>query len=731
MATAQRHVDSDDCRSRCQAAIERGELTAAELLSKDLWEREHRASDLANLGSLIRQQGRLQEAVDLFLQHETSLSYHVGLSVNAANAFRANGQPERSIQLLEAAIQRHGRQSDLLHSLAKSQLAVRNAGTAASLLEELSLIEPTSFSVWFDLGVARSQIGQPEDALKAFDQAQSLDPKHAITAANRITLLKDLARLPEAREALERVQSQALNQRPLELAAAEAGLLMAEQKMEEAAAILSRLCVKQPEQPLHWLNLAASERGLRRTVRPDRIVRHGLTLHPEHHALSQALMQSLVERGQLDAAKRLIASIDLERICNNDLHLFNLQFLAASSDLLNEQERRDQAAQWEKQIAVQSQRLWMDHIRKPLGERRLRIGYLSSDYCNHPVSRFLLPVLQNHDRDAVEVWGLHTGPHWDGISEAIKTACEHWLDLRGCNDAIAARVIADQRLDVLVELGGFTGLSRIGICRHRPVRVQMSYLGYPGATYLQCLPWWIGDPVLFSTLPELDRNSHQLALVQGGYMTMPRPMSCPEPGRDAEEQFRFGSFNHGRKLTDETISLWSELLRATPKAELVLKSFSFIEVEEQTRIRKRFETGGVDPKRIVLLPWAKDHPTHLAQYNQIDLALDPIPYGGATTTAEALWMGVPVVCLQRKGMVGSLAASLLATANQAELIQHDPESYIQCAISFYQQGARLKEERQTLIDSVAASALNQPRRVSSELERIYRRATQKYDANDA
>jgi predicted O-linked N-acetylglucosamine transferase (SPINDLY family) len=284
---------------------------------------------------------------------------------------------------------------------------------------------------------------------------------------------------------------------------------------------------------------------------------------------------------------------------------------------------------------------------------------------------------------------------------------------------MGARAVADQRLDVLVELGGYTGHSRVGICLYKPALIQMSYLGFPGATYLDSVPGWIGDEVLFKTLHPLEAKQHQLNYIKGGYMTLPRPNQCPEVNRASTRYFRFGSLNHARKLTEQTINLWSDLLKVAPKAELVLKSFSFIEAAEQQRIRQRFERAGIQPARILLLPWADDHEAHLEQYNEIDVALDPIPYGGATTTAEALWMGVPVICQQTKGMVGSLSASLLMSAGMTELIQTDGQSYINCALNYYNNGIRNDLDRQTLIKHISSSNLNQPRRVSSQLESIF------------
>ena len=199
---------------------------------------------------------------------------------------------------------------------------------------------------------------------------------------------------------------------------------------------------------------------------------------------------------------------------------------------------------------------------------------------------------------------------------------------------------------------------------HRPAPIQLSYLGYPGPTYLKCIDGWIGDKVLFEQLDQIDREAHPLIEINGGYMVFDTGGELPMPKRTAGSQFRFGSFNHARKLTDSTIDLFCKVMEANPDAELVLKSISFCEPDEKERIKQRFENAGLASERLLLLDWVEGGLNHLQLYSEVDVALDPIPYGGATTTAEALWMGVPVVTLAGNGMVGRLSASLLIHGNQ-------------------------------------------------------------------
>ena len=714
---------ADGLRAQAHAAHRAGQLDRAEQLYKCLIGAQPEEADVANLGALLRQQGRLPEALALYRQAMQRGLRDPSLISNVANALRQAGELAASAAVLQRGLDLQPGHPPFLQGLAKTHLAQGDAREALLCLQPLLQLEEPGHELLFDLGVTHSRLGDLEAALACFERAVALEPMHGPTAANRIIIFKELGLLDRARAALD--EALALKLMGPELTAARAELLMAEQQMAEAAVLFHQLCEQQPLCPGHWLNLAACWRGLKRSALPARVVKAGLSLHPAQHDLQQALFQALAELGQLQQAQRLLQSGDLNRLVEKDNHFFNLQFLATAYDLMPVAERQQLAAAWEQrrqQRGGEMQLLWKDYLPEPLPGRRLRVGYLSSDFCHHPVSRFLLPVLQSHDRTAVEVWGLHTGPHWDGMSEQIQQACDQWLNLRACTDLQAARMISDQRLDVLIELGGYTGNSRVGLCLHGAAPVQVSYLGYPGATFLESVPWWVGDATLFAHLSEQERR-HQLVTIEGGYMCLPRPSQAPAPERKGSQRFRFASFNHARKLTDATLELWAELLHRAPTAELVLKSISFLEDEEAERIRERCQRMGLALDRLVLLPSSEDLAEHLAQYNQVDVALDPIPYGGATTTAEALWMGVPVVSLHGAGMAGSLSASLLQSADQPQWLAHSKEHYLALALNLMSEGVRSASQRLALISQIEASALNQPRRVSRELERFFLEAT--------
>jgi predicted O-linked N-acetylglucosamine transferase (SPINDLY family) len=673
--------------------------------------------DAINLGALLRGQGRLKEAISHYQEWLQVFPDQLTFSLNAANCFREAEAYEAGEALIKQRLESNPKQPNLELALAQTWLAAGRIKESRQLLEQLLKKNPTLLEAWMDLGVACSRAGDLRGALQAFEQSQALKPNDWRLVANRITILKDLGAFAEAEKLLKGIPAEARQQSVVR--GALAGLLMAQQQMEEAANEFQLLAEQEPEQAVHWLNWAACLRSLKYTVAPLKIIKRGLQYCPDHLELIQALGQSLAEMGQQEAAMLVLDKTKKAEVLKRSNQLFNRQFLGAGYGLISPAQLMEEARLWEeqqKQLGIG--RLWPDYLLKPLGDRKLRIGYLSSDFCNHPVGRFLLMLLKHHNKFRVEVWGFNAGPYKDNISELLKANCEHWIDLQHLNDLQAARLVTDQRLDVLVELGGYTGLSRIGVMVHHPAPVQLSYLGYFAPTYLKAIQGWIGDQALFSGLSDVDQMAHQLLKVPGGYMAF-EPGELPLPARAGHPRFCFGSFNHARKLTPRTIELWCRLLKAIPNTDLVLKSISFLETAEQERVQRLFEAAGLEPGRLRLLGWIEGGINHLSQYKEIDVALDPMPYGGATTTCEALWMGVPVVSLAGAGMVGRLSSSILEGANCQSWIAVDSNQYVSIAMELAAQGPRQQQERIALREKVAASPLGNAKRLSQELENIY------------
>jgi len=715
--------ETQQLRSTAWEAHRNGSLVVAEQIYRQIIEILPDVRDAINLGAILRQQGRLQEACKHYREWLNRFEGNITLRVNAANAMRDMGLLQESEAVLLKGVQLHPKDPRLLHGLAKTFINLGKTREAQKILVELSKADPDNISIGIDLGRCLHGMEALEEAWEVFQGLAARFPEDSRCVANCITVLKELGRFARATELLTNLSESTRSSR--EIKVAEAQLLMAEDRYEDAVPAWLDLCRTNPEEPIHWLNLGACLKSLKNMVASYRTLKEGYKWHPQDNNLMQSLGQSLAELGNFEASIELLKqSLEIsDRL--PDSHLFNLQFLGGGYGLVGSDERKRMALDWEKQKIVNSVgNLWADVIRKPIDERCLRIGYLSADFCNHPVGRFMLPLLESHKHDPIEVWGISCGSHWDHISESIKSACKGWIDIQYVSDQMAARLLSDLKLDVIVELGGYTAGSRLGVLTHKPAPVQLSYLGFFAPTYLKCIDGWVGDEILFKKLNDSDRSAHELIHISGGYMCLQAGESPEIRVTSTRKRFRFGSFNNARKITPETIQLWSRILEVCSEAELVLKSVSFVEPEEQIRIRKLFMDTGITEDRIVILPWAKGWREHMRCYGEMDVALDPIPYGGATTTVEALTMGVPVICLHGEGMVGALTASILHFSRLDNAgIATSQDEYLELAGSCALKGRRGLTERNHLRKQVLASSLANPKRLSQELVAHYRALT--------
>ena len=705
-------------REKARKAHAQQQYLIAEQHYRILLNEEAALDDAINLGALLRSQGRLREGSSFYQKWVNFFGPEERLILNACNCWNENNEAHLVIQFLHPLLEENKLTRQLTLCLADALHRLDRTKDCITLLEKNLNSTPSDKEIWVRLGLVHSKNQSLIAALKAFSEASLIDPNDLEMVANKITILKELGRFEEA-EILITNLSKSQQLQP-DVAQATAGLWMAQKKLVEATGLFQIICRQRPHNAGYWLNWAAALRGLRRTVAPYRILQRGLCYDPSNTDLQEALQQILAEMARPESAARCNTLWPCPDDQLKASYLHSRQFLGVGTAPSDSQALANQARSWEQRVQKKLfGPLWPDTILEPLKGRKLRVGYLSADLANHPVGRFLLPALSNHNREQFEVWALSSGSSDDWITDHIRKRVDHWVDLRFGTPAQCARIVADLRLDVLVELGGFTGDSQLEVLCHRPAPVQLSYLGYPGPTYLRCIDGWIGDAVLFEQLNPVDRSAHPLIELEGGYMVFDSGGELPAPKRTAGQKFRFGSFNHARKLTQSTIDLFCQVMEANPEAELVLKSISFCEPAEQQRIRQRFEKAGLDTERLILLDWVEGGINHLRCYSEIDVALDPTPYGGATTTAEALWMGVPVVALASAGMVGRLAASLLIHGDQGNWVARDRNSYVNIASSLAKKGPRGHGERLQLRKALQKSALANGRRLSRELEKHY------------
>lgn len=310
--------------------------------------------------------------------------------------------------------------------------------------------------------------------------------------------------------------------------------------------------------------------------------------------------------------------------------------------------------------------------------RRLRVGYVSPDFNDHAVAYFIAPILANHDRTKVEVYCYSSAKVPDGVTRRLRGFTEHWRDIARLSDDEAASMIAKDRVDLLVDLSGHTGENRLLIFARKPAPVQATWIGYPNTTGLNCVDYRLTDSV--SDPPGMTDTNYTEKLVR-----LPDTFSCYEPCPDSPPvgplpaaragSVTFGCFNNFAKVRPEMLGLWAQILTEIPGSSLFLKSSGFTDRQTCALVARRFQALGIEPERIRFDGLCRPAMHHLQLYNFVDIALDTYPYNGATTTCEALWMGVPVVTLAGRTHVSRVGASFLAQLGLGSHVASDAIEY--------------------------------------------------------
>lgn len=357
-------------------------------------------------------------------------------------------------------------------------------------------------------------------------------------------------------------------------------------------------------------------------------------------------------------------------------------------------------------------------------ERPLKIGLVSGDFHRqHPVNLFMLPLLERLDRNYYPVTVFHTGSMHDEYTLRARQATRHWIEATGQDDPSLSQCIREQGIDILIDLAGHTSSHRLGVFAMRSAPVQATFLGYPHSTGLSRIDWLIGDPVVSPV-----EHAH---LFSEGIAQLPASVFCWSPvddyplppARPAEAPLIFGSFNNVMKLSPRTISLWSALLRDLPEARLLLKAPSLSEPSVVERFTGLFTTHGISADRLRF-----EGPQELSQmmqrYGAIDIALDPTPYNGGTTSLQALWMGVPLITLQGGNFVSRMGTSFLTTLGRPEWIARDEGDYRRIARELAAQREDLRANRASLRLQMATSGLSDLERYASNVQALWRRMWQ-------
>jgi protein O-GlcNAc transferase len=355
-------------------------------------------------------------------------------------------------------------------------------------------------------------------------------------------------------------------------------------------------------------------------------------------------------------------------------------------------------------------------------DRRLRIGFVSGDFRKHAVSYFFEPLLAHLDRGPLEIFGYSNAYIEDAVTVRLKDNFDHWRNIRSLDDNAAADLIEADGIDILVDLAGHSADNRLLVFACKPAPVQVTWLGFSATTGLQAIDYRITDvhaePVGLTehlNVETLWRLPRIFCCYQGAN---PAPAVIDHPPKDGTGYVTFGCFNNFAKLTEPVLALWARVLARLPDARLMLEIAGLESTSLRAEIEARLARFGLPLDRLILVP--RSPANQFVLYNQIDIALDPFPSNGGTTSMDTLWMGVPLVTLAGDRFSSRMGVTILTNAGLSELIAADEAQYVEIAAALASDDGRLRSLRHNLRERVVQSPLMDQAAFARDMEAAYR-----------
>ncbi len=560
--------------------------------------------------------------------------------------------------------------------------------------------------------------GRLDEARNAFENVLKRDPQNTDALICLGECKRRLGNLSEAEEHLRSVLSK--NPKASTAYAVLYAIQMDSGLLPQALETIEQALSLQPEDLGFLFSRALTLESLGELSKALNGVNHCLRIHPEWPEALGLKASVLRQMGYADQAIQNLRAALASEPDSSVLHGKLILALQGEMQTTLENLLTETQEVW-RHMPVDAPRKIATRVKK---DKRLKIAYVSGDFREHPVAYFLEGVIAAHDRTSFEVHLVTTMAGSDKRTEKLRMQADGWHQITGLSDENAAAYLRDLEIDIAIDLSGWTRGYRLGVFRCRAAPLQMTWIGYSGTTGLEEMDYIICDETIVPIADEPFYSEKPLRL-PGCYLSMTPPNTLlPDLGPrplPKERRVLFGSFNTLAKLNNETIDTWAEILSEVEGSILILRARQFNDDGVKVDTAKRFAQRGINTKRL-LIEGNKTRKGMLAGYRKVDIALDTFPYGGTTTTFEALCMGVPVITLHGDRWVGLVGASILQSVGREELIAQDRDDYVQKAVGLAKDIDRLVALRTGLSEEVLASPLCDTVAFTHALEDVLRGA---------
>jgi predicted O-linked N-acetylglucosamine transferase (SPINDLY family) len=665
------------------------------------------------LGVLAYQRGEYETAITCFSRAVTLRPESGPFHSNFGLACLAVRQFDRAVALLSRAVGLCPRAADMHFNLGNAFRARKDLDEACACYRRAIDIEPAYAEAYNNLGNSLRDGGQLDPAEACLRRALEIQPNYAEAHNNLGNVLRDRGKAVEA-EACCRT---ALELRP-DFAEARNNLgnaLKSQGRKEEAEACYRLALERAPGFFEAWENLGAVLLSGGKIEEAVRCYRRAVELRPDRAEGYCGLGNALMTRGDLDAG---------DAGYRRALELRPDYAEAHSAALLWRQYRPGVTlaalaadhAEWDRLYGQVPASTTTRAGPPPTPHRPLRLGFVSADFGQHPVGCFCIRAFESLAPGLFDICCYSNCFRDDALAVRFKTVARLWREIHHLTDAAVAEQILADGIDVLIDLAGHSAGNRLPVFARKPAPVQITWIGSEGTTGLSAMDYILADECVIPPG------------VEGYYcervLRLPDVYVCFDPPREAAPvgplpaprrgHVTFGCFNNPAKLNAQVAAVWSQILRRVPGSRLVLKYRGLTDAGLRDRIFEMFEVQGVTAERLEFHDWSS-RAAMLAEYNAIDLALDPFPFAGGATTCEALWMGVPVITCPGATFAGRHSLSYLTAVGLTTTIARDLQEYVEIAASQARDLDRLATARARMREQMAGSPLCDGSRFAANL----------------
>ena len=626
-----------------------------------------------------------------------------------------------ALKILSTIIQKNPRYG---HAFALKGLCLQEQNdidAAILALRKATELLPGDQAAQYNLGVLLQNQDQLEEAATYYKKAIKLKPDHHMALNNLGTIQHLQGDIQEATKSFETVIK-------IDPEAGGAYLNLGEIYRKKgdfnlAIKYFDKGLELSPNSPSNYNNLGSIYKDFGKLSKAEECFKKAIELDNSLHISYNNVGVALIGQGKLEEAiewfeKALAIKEDFNEPAQNILMASNYP------ENLTPEEIFERHRQWGKKIEARLANKRITHDTPIERNRKIRVGYVSADFWQHAVGNFIEPALAVHNHDDFEIICYSDVEYPDTSTEGLRKFADKWHETKDLKDDELIDLITADGIDILVDLSGHMGRSRLSAFARKPAPIQVTYLGYPNTTGLTTMDYRISDNIADPVGKTEHLHTESIARMPNCFLCYaPPPEDLPinQPPMLEKGHVTFASFNNRPKITDTVIACWAKILKKVPNSRLVLKSSPLRDKKVREELLQKFSAQGIDHDRIELQLYVPTYAAHMQLYNQADIALDTFPYNGTTTTFEALWMGVPVITIAGESHVSRVSASILSQIGRQDLITKSTEEYIDLTIKLANDPERLTELRRDMRQRLHNSPACDRWGFTRDLENAYRK----------